>query len=215
MIRKNDFFKGCLRSFIAHAIMTNIYPALSYEQSWDESNFSIQNSQGIRGTVTFSKDFCVCGIRNETGGLFSQNNYTFDYKKELSRKFPSKIIEIAETETLQYLLIDYDGKTFPNITSVFWCDDDFFGYHSESLDQFSTDLKLFKTILMPEDEALEALSGYYEMDDNSIRLLKYLFVEKANNFNKPIILNDCQKSMIPGGQLNDECKTSLRELKIY
>ena len=64
-ITKTVIFKGSLIASISHAIMTNVYPEFSYEQSWDGANCFIQDSSGIRGTITFETDYCVGAIRNE------------------------------------------------------------------------------------------------------------------------------------------------------
>ena len=57
---------GCILSGIAHAIAVAKFPEISYEHSWDGINYNIQNSEGIRGTITFGKKLCVAAFRNET-----------------------------------------------------------------------------------------------------------------------------------------------------
>ena len=48
-----DLYKGCMLAAIAHAIMTAYYPEGANEHSWDEMNYSVQDSAGTRGTITF------------------------------------------------------------------------------------------------------------------------------------------------------------------
>lgn len=90
-VTKNDIYIGCLIASISHAIMTNVYPELSYEQSWDGANYSIQNSSGMRGTITFENDFCVGAIRNE----MSTSIVGGEYIQECMRNFPQKVVRKA------------------------------------------------------------------------------------------------------------------------
>lgn len=214
-INKTKLYRGCLLSSIAHAIMTNVYPSFSYEQSWDGTNFSIQDSRGTRCTITFCEDYCVGGIRNESEGLFSRNNYNDKYKQMLLNKFPYCVINTAEKEALQYLLVEYDGQVLPNITSIFWCNDNSFFYHSCSDAQLSDDMSLLYHILLPEEKAIEALVEYYNIDDCALHLIKHLFNERLNDFSKALYLSACQIKMFPGESINNECKQSLQELNIY
>lgn len=66
MIDLKTIYKNSLTASVYYAVMTNVYPLLSYEQSWDGRNFSFQNSAGARGTITFTDAFCVGAIRNES-----------------------------------------------------------------------------------------------------------------------------------------------------
>ena len=104
-ISKADIFRGCLISSIMHTIKVNEYPELSYEQSWDGDNFSMQNSAGLRGTISFCPDFCIGAIRND-------DDVNLDVKCDIQLKlegFPSYVAQKAKKETLQYLLIDNNG----------------------------------------------------------------------------------------------------------
>jgi hypothetical protein len=118
-ISKADIFRGCLISSIMHTIKVNEYPELSYEQSWDGDNFSMQNSAGLRGTISFCPDFCIGAIRND-------DDVNLDVKCDIQLKlegFPSYVAQKAKKETLQYLLIDNNGIVVPYATTVFWADD--------------------------------------------------------------------------------------------
>lgn len=69
-IAADVLYKGCLTASIAHAIMTDVYPELSYEQSWDGGDHSLQDTAGMRGTLSFSDGICV-GAVALSGGLSS------------------------------------------------------------------------------------------------------------------------------------------------
>ena len=145
-ITKTDIYSGCLIASIAHAVMTNIYPEFSYEQSWDGANYSIQNSSWMRGTITFENDFCVGAIRNEMSGSVVGGEFI----QECMRSFPPNVASKAYEETLQYLLLENDGIVAPYVTSVFWADDNALYYEEKFVDNIKEDFTLFENILLPK-----------------------------------------------------------------
>lgn len=209
-VTKTDIYRGCLIASISHAIMTNVYPELSYEQSWDGANYSIQNSSGMRGTITFENDFCVGAIRNErsssiVGGEFIQ---------ECMRSFPSNVICKAYEETLQYLLLEKDGIVAPYVTSVFWADYYALYYEEKFIDSIKEDFALFENILLPKKIAIEKWKEYYDMDSKVIELIDILYQWKMKDFLSPIELNEKQRKLIPGSVINNQCLEALKELNI-
>ncbi len=210
IVTKEIVLKGCLIASLSHAIMTNIYPEFSYEQSWDGINYSIQDSQGLRGTITFVDDYCVGAIRNEIAVNFDKANFA----TEIFRFFPQKIIDVAEQETLQYLLIRKNGSVFPFATSVFWADNNGFHFVEENLKYLQQDITLFRKIFLTTDDAVKEWQLYYDMDNNAVKLLKYLFSEKVKSLNQKIVLDETKIKLIPGNEILSECIDSLRELNI-
>lgn len=205
-----DFFKGSLIASIAHAIMTNVYPDLSYEHSWDGINYSIQNSAGLRGTITFKADFCVGAIRYDAYDCTVDATDTSKYLK----CFPERIIRTAYEETLQYLLLEKHGRIIPCVTSVFWADSTSIHYEQMHEDALKRDMVLFDKILLPEAQAVQSQKEYYCMDSKSINLLSELYQIKTESFFKTITLTEKQKKCIPGHFINNECIESLKELNI-
>lgn len=209
-ITKTDLFKGCLIASIAHAIMTNVYPDLSYEQSWDGMNYSIQNSSGIRGTITFERDFCVGAVRNEN----SRKIVGGKVLRKHMRSFPSEVIDKAYEETFQYLLLQRKGVVAPYVTSVFWANHHALYYE----EKYSADMRevftLLDNILLPVSEAVEKWKQDYEMDAGAVALLEDLYQCKAKDFLSTIELSTRQKKLIPGTHINDECVEALKELHI-
>ena len=53
------------------------------------------------------------------------------------------------------------------------------------------------------------------MDDEAIKLVRFLLAKKKEDFLDPIFLNQEQQRMIPGDYLLDECAESLGELNIF
>ena len=209
-VTKNAIYSGCLIASISHAIMNNVYPELSYEQSWDGANYSIQNSSGLRGTVTFENDFCVGAIRNEmsisiVGGEFIQ---------DCMRNFPTYVVRKAYEETLQYLLLEKDGTVAPYVTSVFWADYNTLYYEEKFIDSIKEDFALFENILLPKKMAIEKWKEYYDMDPKVVELIEFLYQWKMKDFLSPIELDERKKKLIPGTFINDQCMEALKELNI-
>jgi len=76
-LSKEELWKGCILASLAHAIMVAHHPNLSNEHSWDELNYSVQDSSGGRGTITFSLDYVVAAFRNDNSHRLNQGNTMF------------------------------------------------------------------------------------------------------------------------------------------
>lgn len=209
-VTKTDIFRGCLIASITHAIMTNIYPELSYEQSWDGANYSIQNSSGIRGTITFERDYCVGAVRNENSDFVVGG----DCIQEYMRYFPLTVIHKAYEETLQYLLLEKNGVVAPYVTSVFWADHTTIHFEERCIDNIKKDFALFENIMLPKEIAIDKWKEYYGMDSKVIELINILYPMKTKDFFSTIKLSEKQKKLIPGAYINNECAEALKELNI-
>jgi hypothetical protein len=190
--------------------MINTYPELSYEQSWDGCNFSLNNGNGIRGTLTFLDNQCVGAIRNDYGNIFRGYNTILG----LIKNIPSELRHIVQTDTLQYLLDYYGDEIMPSITSIFWCDECNFHWISDNTPSFERDFSLFRTCVLPQRDAIAVLQAYYGMNSDSLALLDELFKIKCSCFSKRVVLNEQQKSKIPGNAINEECIDAFLELNI-
>ena len=204
-------FKGCLMASIAHAIMTNIYPEFSYEHSWDGSNYSIQNTSGMRGTITFETDYCIGAIRDDSSDYIISEK---DIDKHIA-DFPLEIVRKAYDETLRYLLLDKNGYATPCITSIFYADDTGIHFNKENTDNLKSDFELLEDVIVSEEFAIDLWGDYYEMDSKAIELLRSLYEIKVKDFSSKIVLSEEQIQMIPGDYINDECVESLEELNIF
>lgn len=206
----NQLWNGCILASIAHAIMVAHYPELSYEHSWDGMNYNIQDGEGIRGTVTFQNNSFVAAFRNDkTFTIESLNNNLFI-------EAPSKIIEIANKETTQYLLENIGGEILPAITTSIWgIEDKVFSPHS-----FDNIIKnggmLLERQTMEPSQAIVSWKEYYEMTGNQIMLLKSIYSQKLFNPNKKIILFQ-EDIMLIGSDDEEglhESETSFNEIGI-
>lgn len=207
-ITSKQLLRGCIRSSVAHAIMVNRYPELSYEQSWDGNNYSAQDGCGRRGTITFLNDCCVGAVRNDMG----QQILGFDEIDKYMCDFPDVIQTAAKTEALQYLLVK---AGIPSVTSLFWCGASRLYVCKGCEKNFCEDVSLFKTCFLPLETATKALVEYYNMDNAAYCLFCWLIEQKGDNLSKRIVLSAEHKKMFPGIGMNDACVEALSELNIF
>ena len=178
-----QLWNGCILASIAHAIMVAHYPYLSNEHSWDGFNYNVQDSEGIRGTVTFQKNNLVAAFRNDE--TVPRNIWSLDFFQGA----PDKIIEIAKAETLQYLLESINGKDIPLITTAIW------GHGNQIFSHDTFDIMiengggLLERQVMEFNEAIESWQEYYEMTVEQISLMKNIYQRKISKPNEKIVLS--------------------------
>ncbi|AEV67536.1 hypothetical protein [Acetivibrio clariflavus] len=210
---KNQLWKGCILASIAHAIMVAHYPELSNEHSWDGMNYSVQDSSGTRGTITFHPQYCIGAFRNEHSSriLGDATNY-IKYFQSAS----DEIVKLAEAETLQYLLDKVDEKILPVITTAFW------GYENKlfTIDSFEDMWQnggfLLERQISDFNSAVNGWIEYYDMSDVQVSLLKSIYVRKIANPKDKIILSKDEIDMIESREPEGlkESKISFEEINI-
>ena len=184
--RKQDIWEGCMLAAIAHAIMVAHFPDLSHEHSWDGINYSTQDSGGLRGTVSFESNVIVAAFRNET----------LDQRKDIvpAEKYfqgaPTEILDLANKETLQYLLDEVDGEVKPRITAAFWGSSGHIYTVITEQKLIENGVSLLEYQLMQTDHAMEAWQQYYDMSNGQYGLLKSLFLRRVENSNTIIQLTN-------------------------
>ncbi|WP_282020493.1 hypothetical protein [Planomicrobium okeanokoites] len=192
----NELWQGCILVSIAHAIFVADAPELAHEISWDDFNYNINNSQGSRGTITFHPNFFVAGFRNDE--LSSEGLSA----KDCLGQAPEKVIQLAEQETLQYLLDDVNGKTLPSITTAMWGDkNQVFSCHSFD-EMLVRGGELLEIQSMDPAAAFEACEEAYEFTEEQLTLLKKLFYLKIAQPNEAITLSQSDIDAI--GSRNEE-----------
>lgn len=189
---RNQLWEGCILASIAHAIMVAHYPDLSHEQSWDGFNYSVQDSSGTRGTITFHPNFLVGAFRN------NHSERVVDYKNaiEYFMGAPEKSKEVASEEALLYLLDEIEEKTVPVITTAFWGNLDEVYSHDTYEDFIENGGFLIERQIDNVEYAINEWKEEYEMSENQIVLLKSIFKRKIDNPTKDIVLNEKEIKMI-------------------
>lgn len=209
---RKSLLNGCLLASIAHAIMVAHYPELSYEHSWDGINYSIVDGSGGRGTISFNDKYCVGAFRNDNVHR-TEFSSTIDFFKGA----PLEVLELAENETLEYLLEEgEDGMSTPSITTAFWADD----FNIISTDNIVRIIQnggyLLERQLMDYDSAVESWRDYYEMTNVQVDLLESIYTRKIKNPEAKIILTKREIEMIGTADSEglSESNTSFEEIGI-
>jgi hypothetical protein len=210
--KREHLLKGCILAAIAHAIMVAHYPDFSNEHSWDGINYSVQNSEGARGTITFHPQYCIGAFRDDNSDRSNKIKKATDYLKGA----PKEIIEVAEIEALQYLLDSVKGKTIPLITSAFWSEGNNLYSSDTQDDMYEHGGFLLERQVMDINDSMEAWKEYYEMSEQQGELLELAFSRKIANPSVPIILSKKEISMIETDDEDNlnESRTSFGELYI-
>lgn len=214
--KMDELYNGCILASIAHAIMVAHYPLIANHHSWDGVNYNIQNDMGMLGTVTFARDMCVAGFRDDK----SERAYPENLKNAL-QYFPNAsqdVIEIAKTKTLQYLLIyDEGGEIVPSITTAFWGNKDELLTADSFVDFLENGGELLSRQAMNIADAIDEWEDDYDMNDEQVALLKLVYTRKIAAGDDEIIITKEEAAMI-GESITEEgraeCITSFKEMNI-
>lgn len=208
-ITYDDLFRNCLLSSIAHSIMTNEYPMLSYEQSWDGKNYSIVDDM-YRCTISFENSYCLGAIRNDESKSISGDSIN----KLITNEYCDDEISGLLNNTLTYMLDNCSNIVSPVVTSIFLCKQSFLVISSSYNENIQKDINAIAILMQPTDKCIEHWKWYYNMSEEALVLLKQIFNYKVEHFFSPMKLTTKQKESIPGRYICDECVESFRELNI-
>ncbi|MGZ4828903.1 MAG: hypothetical protein ACXVKH_04730 [Candidatus Angelobacter sp.] len=169
---------------------------LANEQSWDGTNYNIQDTQGSLGTLSFAKE----GVVGAFFDLHSPRNpltstIAYDLNARLV-EMPPDLRNVAEREALQYLIQDFEGADVPVITAIFWEE----GGRLVSTEPWSAVLSngahLIETQIQPEAEAINTFRAHYDFSQTQIELLQSIFARKAAAGDAPLILTAEDKAAL-------------------
>ncbi|MFC4812915.1 hypothetical protein [Paenibacillus sp. GCM10023250] len=208
---REQLWKGCILASIAHAIMVAHYPEISHEHSWDGINYSVQDSAGTRGTITFHTQYCVAAFRDERSSRISSGDAG---KYFLSA--PSNIVELAEEEALQYLLDDINGQSTPLITTAFWSDGEKLYSHDSFPEMLRNGGDILEIQVMDIDSAIKSWVDYYDMNVEQVKLLRSIYEKKISNPNQEMKLSEVEVALISSDDQEGlgESKISFEEMGI-
>lgn len=211
-IDREQLWKGCILNSIANAIFVAHDPDLSHESSWDGCNYSMQDSQGERGTITFHPDYTIACLQDV-------NSERMDEWIDATNYFegaPSEVLEIAKEEALQYVLEEVEGETMPFITAAFWIEES----GAYSIDSFEEVEEhggfLLEIPLLDMESAMERLEEEYELTEEQIELLQLVYERKIKNPNEEIMLSKEEVAMIGTDDSEglEVSKVSFKEMNI-
>lgn len=179
-IDKAALYDACILSTLFHLVGELKDPIFSYEQSWDDNHYHRINDEG-RGTITFLDDGFIAAFRFEGSRRLREE---FDIENKL-KEMPEKYREIAESETLQYLLEDVDGVVQPSITTFIWN----INGKTYSFDDLTTFQTESAELIMPHISNEKDLMNYWmeyheDLDKNELDFVNTLwnFYKKNKSF---------------------------------
>lgn len=213
-VNQKELFEGCLLAAIAHAIMTTEYPELVNEHSWDGINYNFQDSQGGRGTISFSENMFVAVFQSNK--YIKLDNYTYEKTIDFFKGANDEILKFAKEEALQYVLEKIEKNTIPVISMAVWGDKGniYSNYEYETV--IEQGAYMIENQMKVLEAAILAWKGYYDMSDEQINLTKKIYYKKVKKLNEEIFLSQEEKNLLnvmSEGQL-DECIECLSELNI-
>ena len=190
---RQQIWRGSMLASIAHAIMVAHFPEIANEHSWDGMNYSVQDSAGTRGTISFHQHYCVGAFRNEQSKRMSTGEV---HAEKYFKGAPEPIIELAEVETLQYLLDNINGNVTPVITTAFWR----VGHHIVTNDEYESMIEnggfILETHVLELSAAIDEWVEYYDMNEKQIVLMNSIYERKVSNPEDIIRLTNDEINMI-------------------
>lgn len=174
-------WQGVVLGTIAQAIRVMGDTTFVHEQSWDVPNYSVQNSMGARGTITFTK--------NEVVGVFFDDDSPrnpFSSKQQYSvldftRKMPSNIASLAQNEALQYVLEDLNGQREPVITAAFWSVGDQMTSFEPWDQVVANGAHIVEFQVLQPEEAFPKWQEEYRLSTAQAELMKALYKNRMSN----------------------------------
>ncbi|AEB75047.1 hypothetical protein [Clostridium botulinum] len=214
-LRKQELWNGCILASIAHAIMVSHYREIANEHSWDGINYSIQDSEGTRGTITFNNDCYVGVFRNDR----SERLNKIEISKIHSEYFigaPNSIKQLADKEALQYVLQNINNEIIPLITTAIWGNNKQ-GFSNDSLEDFMDNGGfLIENQMMNTEDSIREWKEYYDMTEAQCNLLKNIYNRKIKRTNENLCLTKNDIDLIGTRDLQglNESKIAFEEIGI-
>jgi hypothetical protein len=112
---------GCVFGTIAHAVFCLSNPELEPGQSWENSNYNVQDFAGRLGTITFLDGALVAALFD--GHSRRTRDDSTNFIEIALAEAPAAIKTVAKTVTFQYMLQSEGGVVEPRVTALFWSED--------------------------------------------------------------------------------------------
>lgn len=202
-----QLWTGAVLASLAHAAFIVHTPDLSNEQSWEGANYSVQDSQGARGTVSF-------GAEGVVGVFFDVHSPRASGGAEVApllAGMPPGLRSLADREALQYVLQDAGGEPRPAITAAFWTPGRGPLAGAEPWDDIvEHGAHLVHVQLLEPERALEAWRAYYDLDDARVTLVWSLFQRRIARPHERLRLTPDERAVLT--QDGDAGLNDVREL---
>ena len=189
--QRDDIWHAAIVSTIAHAVWVIQHPLLAYEQIWTGDVYSIQDSQGTRGSIAF-RDKYILGAFFDSESHFNpfSERDLHDDNYDIDRFFygMTNQLDFLKNEVLQFLLDEYNGKTIPIITTAFWGVSELTDAATSWSEVVSNGMHILADRIGDLETVLKELRANYEFEDDQVDLVRSIFQQKVLNPKKIIYL---------------------------
>jgi len=188
--------RGTIIATLAYAIFLASTPILSYELTWEGSDYKRQDSQGIRGVISFSEQHTVGVFFDEKS---EKNPFRGRMEYNVASHFsgaPEGTFQYATDRTLKYFLDVYKGVKIPIITAAFWGMDGNLSAAFPWSEVERNGARILHNELLSTDEAIDAWGEDCELPDAQIDLLRSLLYRKLSFPNQPIRLDRNEQEIL-------------------
>lgn len=189
-----SLYQSCLLGSIAHAIMVTRFPELDYEQAWDGQNFTINDGQSTRFTVSFDGDSCIGAGRDESVG---HSFFSKDVMKLIADASPD-LKKLATMEAFQYLLDEKDGRQDVSITCAFWGYPDGLYAMMSNEDFLKNGGRILSPFFQEYQKSINYWKKYYSMESVQEKALEQIFKLRIAERNKTVPLKRNDFSIFNG-----------------
>lgn len=189
-----SLYQSCLYGSIAHAIMVTRFPELDYEQAWDGQNFTINDGQSTRFTISFNDDTCIGAGRDESA---SHSFFSKDAMSLIADASPD-LKKLAISEAFQYLIDEKDGRQDVSITCAFWGYADGLYAMLPNENFLENGGRIISPFLQEYQSSISYWRKYYSMEPIQEKMLEQLFKMKIVKGNDTISLKKGDFSMFDG-----------------
>lgn len=190
--RRSALWQGAIFSTIAHAIWIMTHPIFAYEKAWNDHDYTIQNSEGAHGVITFAEETTIgmfFDVHSPRNPFRSKAIYDLDH---LLSDMPTNIRFLAEQKTLQYMLDEYEGWTTPIITASFWSRGEYLTASEPWAKVLVHGAHLIHAETLPLEDSITILQERYEFTPGHINLLQSLFNRRMHASVKSTVLTDTE-----------------------
>lgn len=186
--------KGSILVTIAHALSLANGTDFSHELSWDGPNYSRQDSQGTRGTITFAGSSLVGVFRDdhsERAPWRSRGNYRLD---DFFTGIDEQLLALARTGALQYVFDEYNEEVGPIITAAFWSKGEYVTAAEPWEAVVMDGAHLLRLELMEPEAAITEMREDYPLTGKQVAVLRALFQRRIATPGEPIVATELEQS---------------------
>jgi len=202
-------YRNALFASISHAVMTNVFPDFSYEQSWDGRHYCFQDICSTTGVISFYSDDCICAVRNDEHPSLQVCQTLESMKDYLTNE---KWNEFVHT-TLQYMQCGPDPKHM-NITAMILINASGIRHWRAEGSERNACEDMPPGLWGSEAQCKDFWRDYYDMDASVIHLISEIVEQRLMVQEEMVILSEQLTNQIPGNELCAECIQSFSELNI-